>query len=200
MLIELAEYLKCGNDHPEAPLVIATGAMKERAIVFGTIGCPVCKAEYTIVNRIARFGSPAESPPPPPPPSLEPSADVEAVQALLGLTSPGGYVVLLGSAGMLAAGLTGVMENVHFVGVNPPEQLEPMSYMSLLRGAKYVPLRSAMARGVVVGAEHAAAPWLDEASRVLLKGQRLVVLREGIEPSGLTKMMSAAGLWAGEKN
>ena len=193
MLIELAEYLKCGNDHPEEPLVVATGAMKERAIVFGTIGCPVCKAEYTIVNRIARFGSPAD------PPLAEPGADVEAVQALLGLTSPGGYVVLVGSAGTLAGRLTGTMENVHFVAVNPPEQLEPTSYMSLLRGEKYVPLRSAMARGVVVGAEHAAAPWLDEASRVLLKGQRLVVLREGIEPSGLTKVMAAAGLWAGEK-
>ncbi len=195
MLIELAGHLKCGNDHPEEPLVVATGAMKERAIVFGTIGCPVCKAEYTIVNRIARFGSPAE----PPTPSPEPSADGEAVQALLGLTSPGGYVVLLGSAGTLAAGLTGGMDNVHFVAVNPPEQLEPMSYMSLLRGEKYIPLRSAMARGVVVGAEHAAAPWLDEAARVLLKGQRLVVLREGVEPAGLTKMMAAAGLWAGEK-
>ena len=84
--------------------MVATGAMKDRAIVFGTIGCPVCKAEFLVVNRVARFGEPEIS--------AESGAlpvGAEAVQALLGLASPGGFVVLVGSGAVLAGELAGLM-------------------------------------------------------------------------------------------
>lgn len=195
MFLELAEYLRCPADHAEEPLIVATGAMKERAIVFGTIGCPVCHAEFVIVNRIARFDGPVR--PAPPPPDDLPAAD--AVQALLGLGSPGGYVVLLGSAARLAQGLAQRLDGVHFIGICAPEDVKAEVYLSLLSCTTKIPLRSAMARGVVVGAERAEEEWLTEAIRVLLPGRRLVALREDVTAAELEPLAAGQGMWVGKR-
>jgi hypothetical protein len=53
---------------------------------------------------------------------------------------------------------------------------------------------------VVVGADVATAPWLDEAATVLLRGRRYVVEREPFEPpAGINQLASGHGLWVGEK-
>ena len=68
------------------------------------------------------------------------------------------------------------------------------------RGTACRPLRSAIARGVVVGADLATSAWLVEAHRVLLRGRRFVVEHERPElPIGLEKLAAAEGLWVGEK-
>src|SRR2546422_4129601 len=41
-------------------------------------------------------------------------ADVQTLQALLDLSGPGGYVLLLGSAAQHAVGLAGLMGGIHF--------------------------------------------------------------------------------------
>lgn len=194
MFLELTEHLKCPGDHREEYLVVATGAMKERAIVFGTIGCPVCKAEFLVVNRVARFGEPEISAA-----SGALPLGAEAVQALLGLASPGGFVVLVGSGAALAGELAGLMEGVHFVGINAPESIVAAPFLSLLVGRSVIPLKEAMARGVVIGAEHATEPWLAEGARVLLRGQRLVVLSEAVPPAGIEEMAVGQGTWVGRK-
>src|SRR5256886_7662031 len=91
--------------------------------------------------------------------------DVQTLQALLDLSGPGGYVVLLGSAARHAVGLAGLMGGIHFVGVNAPPEVEELPVLSLLACDTMVPLRHAMARGVVVGPEPGA--WLAEAARLL---------------------------------
>lgn len=195
MFLELAEHLRCPSDHAEAHLVVATGAMHDRAIVFGTIGCPVCTSEYMIVNRVAHFGEP----PAPAPASGAAPPDPEAVQALLGLESPGGFVVLLGEAARLAEPLSTLMDDVHFVGINAPDDVAAAGYASLLTGASSIPLRAAMARGVVVGADLARGPWLGDAVRVLLRGQRLLVLAEIAAPGGIEVMAAGEGMFVGQK-
>ena len=93
------------------------------------------------------------------------------------------------------------MGGIHFVGVNPPSDIEESLVLSLLRAPGMIPLRPAMARGVVVGADRAGAPWLEEAQRVLLRGRRFVVEREDVEPpAGITRLAAGQGLWAGEKS
>jgi len=75
---------------------------------------------------------------------------------------------------------------------------QPM--LSLLYANEKVPLRTAVARGVVVGADLATSGWLVEAHRVLLRGRRFVVENEEPElPIGLVKLAAANGLWVGEK-
>ena len=195
MFIELAEYLKCPRDHEDAFLVLATGAMKGRAIRYGTLGCPVCRAEYLVGQQCIRFGPRPDLPAPTGP--LPPS---DAVQALIGLESPGGYVALVGSAAGLAQDLAAAMPGVHFVCVNAPQGITPSISRSLVEAPATIPLRGSVVRGVVLGAEYVEPAWLAEAARVVLQGQRVVTLREGVAPpSGLAAMAAGEGMWVGRR-
>jgi hypothetical protein len=92
------------------------------------------------------------------------------------------------------------MAGVHFVGINAPSEMEELPVLSLLRVGSVIPLRQAIARGVVVGRDLATASWLVEALRVLLRGRRFVVEHDRPElPIGLEQLAAAKGLWVGEK-
>jgi uncharacterized protein YbaR (Trm112 family) len=211
MHIELTEMLRCPEPHREEILVLSTGEMRGRMVVSGLVGCPICRKEYPISRGIvnfrrsrARVSSEEATPTPRPktsPPSPLPSADAGSLQAVLELSGPGGYVVLVGAAVRQAPALGTLMEGIHFVGVNPPPEMVEQPMLSLLYANEKVPLRSAIARGVVVGADLAISPWLVEAHRVLLRGRRFVVETEEPElPIGLTRLAAGQGLWVGEKS
>jgi hypothetical protein len=196
VFIELAEYLKCPAEHEDAFLVLATGAMKGRAIRYGTLGCPVCRAEYLVVQASVRFGPRPDAPAPERP--LPPAEDV---QALIALQTPGGYVALVGSATRLAPDLAAFLRGVHFVCVNADAELTPSVTRSLVESTATIPLRDSTARGVVLGEEYATSPWLAEGARVVLRGQRVVVCHEGLAPpDGLAAMASGQGMWVGRKS
>lgn len=209
MHIELTEMLRCPEAHREEMLVLSTGEVRDRMVRSGLVGCPVCHKEYPIARGIVNFRRSRErvanesSGPRPAvytPPSPLPSADASNLQALLELSGPGGYVVLIGAAVRQAPRLSTLMEGIHFVGVNAPEEMEEQRTLSLLYASDKVPLRSAVARGVVVGADLATSAWLVEAHRVLLRGRRFVVENEEPElPIGLLKLAAENGLWVGEK-
>jgi len=202
MHIELTEMLRCPEPHREEMLVLSTGEVRDRMVRSGLVGCPVCHKEYPIARGIVNFRRSKERVLKDVyvPPSPLPSADATNLQALLELSGPGGYVVLIGSAVHQAARLGGLMPGVHFVGVNAPAELEEQPMLSLLYANEQVPLRASVARGVVVGADLATSPWLVEAYRVLLRGRRFVVENEEPElPIGLVKLAAENGLWVGEK-
>jgi len=208
MHIELTELLRCPEAHREEMLVLSTGEMRDRMVRSGLVGCPVCHREYPIARGIVNFRRSKErvskesSGPRPAyaPPSPLPSADATNLQALLELSGPGGYVVLVGSAVRQAPRLSGLMQGVHFVGINAPVEMEEQEMLSLLSATEKVPLRTSVARGVVVGADLATSSWLVEAHRVLLRGRRFVVENEEPElPIGLVKLAAENGLWVGEK-
>ena len=209
MHIELTEMLRCPEAHREEILVLSTGEMKDRMVRSGLVGCPVCRAEYPIARGIVNFRRSKErvakdsaSGPRPAyaPPSPLPTADAAQLQALLELSGPGGYVVLVGAAVRQAPRLSNLMAGIHFVGINPPPDMEEQSALSLLYANEKIPIRTAVARGVVVGADLATSPWLVEAHRVLLRGRRFVVENEEPElPIGLIKLAAEHGLWVGEK-
>ncbi|MGH7675716.1 MAG: hypothetical protein ACREMV_10645, partial [Gemmatimonadales bacterium] len=186
-------------------LVVSTGEMLGRMVRSGLVGCPVCHREYRLSKGVVDFGGGArregEGAQRPSPGSRLPSPEeAQTLQALLDLSGPGGFVVLLGSAARHAVSLSALMGGIHFVGVNGPPDAEELPVLSLLRGPQTVPLRGSMARGVVVGAELATAPWLGEAVRVLLRGRRLVVEGEKIPaPEGIKRLASGEGLFVGEK-
>lgn len=197
MFIELSEFLRCPGDHEPTYLAVATGVMQGRDIVHGTIGCPVCEREFLIERSVARFSAPPEV-------SREAGETLPApddVPPALGITGPGGYVVLLGTAARFAGSLRERLEGVHGVGVNAPADVHPGPHLSLIEDGDRLPLRTAMARGVVVGAEFAGAPWLAEAARVLLRGRHLVVFRETLpaSPTGVDPLASGRGMWVGAK-
>jgi hypothetical protein len=97
-------------------------------------------------------------------------------------------------------GLAALMGGVHFVGINPPLDAEELPILSLLRSEHTIPLRSSIARGVVMGAEVGTSKWLGEAKRILLKGRRLVIESEQVpEIAGVSRLAAGQGLWVGEK-
>src|SRR2546425_37768 len=207
MHIELTEMLRCPEAHELDVLVLSTGEMLGRMVRSGVVGCPRCKREYPIVKGVVDFtgsgkreaGNVSKSGPTFPVSRL-PSPDPQTLQALLDLSGPGGYVVLVGDAALHAVGLASLMGGIHFVGVNAPADLEELPVLSLLRAPGLSPLRPSMARGVVVGGDTATPSWFEEAQRVLLRGRRFVVEREAIEPpAGIRRLAVGQGLWAGEK-
>jgi uncharacterized protein YbaR (Trm112 family) len=199
--IELTEMLRCPEPHGDSFLVMSTGEMRGRMVQSGVLGCPVCHREYPIVRGVVQFSGPSPPPSPPPPsPTSLPAIDALTLQALLDLASPGGYVVLVGSAARHAPGLAGVLRGVHFVGVNAPPDAEELPMLSLVSCATGIPLRPAIARGVVLGSEVVTAPWPAEATRVVLPGRRFVAEREDVAGlSGITRLAVGQGVFVGER-
>jgi hypothetical protein len=173
--------------------------MLGRMVRSGVLGCPKCGREYRIVKGVAQFSG--DIPAAPPLASrLPPPADAQTLQALLDLSGPGGYVLLLGCAAQHAVGLAGLMAGIHFVGVNAPDEIEELPVLSLLACETMIPLRQTVARAVVVGSDRVGADWLAEARRVLLPGRRLVIESEQVAaPSGLTRLALGHGLFVGER-
>lgn len=198
MFIELAEYLQCPADHEQRTYcVVVPDVMVGRDVQTGSIGCPICEREYPIVDGEAHFGAS-------PPRSASEDAglsppDTETVHALLGLAGPGGYVVLVGAAGHLAPALAEKMQGVHVISINPPARVPSDARVSVLRDDTRIPLHDSMARGVVVGADHTSPAWLGEAVRVLLRGLRLVILRDDVTIAGVTVLAQERGLGVGMK-
>jgi uncharacterized protein YbaR (Trm112 family) len=197
--IELTEMLRCPERHEEGYLVMSTGEMLGRMVRSGMLGCPVCGKEYPIVRGVAQFSRPSGAPSGTAPSSPFP-VDAQTLQALLDLSGPGGYVLLLGSAAHHAVGLAGLMGGIHFVGVNAPDDVEELPVLSLLACEAMIPLRQTVARAVVVGPDRLGAPWLAEARRVLLPGRRLVIESERVAaPAGLTQLALGHGLFVAER-
>jgi hypothetical protein len=197
VFIELAEYLRCPKPHEETFLVLSTGAMKDRHVLYGTLGCPVCHAEFPVMDGIARFSTRPQWPG-----TARPLPEAGEVQALLGLSGPGGYAMLLGSATGLADRLGQLLEGgVHLVCVNPPEPMGWDRNRSVVHATDYVPVRTGMLRGAVMGAETLGGPWIPEALRAVLKGQRVVALAEKMpSTAGLSTMAVGKGMWVGRKS
>ncbi|HKI95946.1 MAG TPA: hypothetical protein VJ992_11720 [Gemmatimonadales bacterium] len=195
MFIELSEYLRCLNAHEDSYLVLATATLRGRDVLAGVLGCPVCRREYQIVLGDAVMGDPPAAPAPPDDPGV-PAGD--ALQAMLDLASPGGYVMLVGSAASYVKPLGRVLQGVQFIAVNPPSGMRSSATVSVIRSPE-IPLKDAMVRGVLVGRE-CGAPWLAEAARVVLPGRRVVALREDVDPpAGVTELVRGMGAWVGER-
>lgn len=199
--------LRCPEPHDLDVLVLSTGEMMGRMVRSGIVGCPVCRKEYPIIKGVVDFSGRGKWEEGSVTASTLPSShfplpsESQVLQALLDLSGPGGFVVLLGSAARHAEGLAALMGGIHFVGIDPPPDVEESLVLSLLRAPGTIPLRPSMARGVVVGADRSSAPWLEEAQRVLLRGRRFVVEREDMEPpAGINRLAVGQGLWAGEKS
>jgi uncharacterized protein YbaR (Trm112 family) len=199
--IELTEMLRCPEPHGEAFLVMSTGEMLGRMVRSGILGCPICRREFPIVKGVVNFtgsgkgdvGSVDSGAAPHP-------VDCETLQALLDLSGPGGYVVLLGSAARHAVGLAGLMGGIHFIGINAPGDVEELPVLSLLECPGMIPLRQTIARGVVVGSDRLGSEWLAEARRVVLPGRRVVIEGEDVPvPVGLTRLAAGVGLFVGER-
>lgn len=194
MFIELTDLLRCPEEHEEQFLVLLPDTMVDRSVQAGSLGCPVCGKTYQVTDGIARLG---ESPPPS---EVDTVLTAESVEALVGLSGPGGYLALVGVEAALCRNLAERMDGVHIVSINPSSNGRVVPTVSVLEAGR-IPLKARSMRGVVLAPGYgSSAEWLEDAKRVVLPGLRIV--GEGPVPAldGLEVIASAAGVWVGTPN
>lgn len=192
MFIELTDHLRCPADHEEAYLVLLPDRMVGRDVVTGHLGCPVCGWSAPVVEGVLDLGGGEAA-------TDRFTLEADAVHALLGLSGPGGFVALLGSASAIAEDLTERLPGVALVAVNPPAHLPAVGLAGLIRTGR-LPLKTACLRGIVVSAGPAAEPhWLPAAARAVLPGLRLVVEGPVRDVEGVEVLGSSSGGWVGLK-
>ena len=145
MFIELTDHLRCPRDHPEQFLVLLPSRMDGRRVLTGELGCPVCGTVVHLIDGIADWGDASPS-------TTDTGLTAEAVTAFLGLSGPGGFVLLTGGVTSLAPALARLLPGVRLVLVNPPVGTADSEVASVLRAAR-VPVKSASMRGAVIGAD-----------------------------------------------
>ncbi|HVE93929.1 MAG TPA: hypothetical protein VNB24_03340, partial [Acidimicrobiales bacterium] len=174
MLIELVDDLRCPRPHEETWLVAATNRTEGRSIIEGTLGCPICGAEYPIREGVVWFETPEQVHDPAPDRGVP--ADQEAAMrlaAFLDLSDVQGFALLAGSWGTVAPFLQGVVPT-QLVLLNPRPPIAVGHGMSVLEIATGIPLADATCRGIAMDYAHADAAHLDAAVRVLRLRGRLV--------------------------
>ena len=155
MFIELTDHLRCPADHDESYLVLLPDRMEDRSVREGRLGCPVCGRTYMLADGVLDLGGAAR-------PSRRPRrcSSRRPLTALVGLSGPGGYLVLVGRP---AARWREVAELNPGVGAGRGESRRRRSRdapgISVLRGGS-LPLKSRSMRGVVLGKSLRGRPGL----------------------------------------
>src|SRR5437764_7867842 len=57
VFIELIDLLRCVNAHEDTWLVASFRQVTNRMVIEGTLGCPICSAQYEITNGVVDFTS-----------------------------------------------------------------------------------------------------------------------------------------------
>lgn len=172
-------------------------ALVNRHIVQGELGCPVCAARYAVREGVADFATDAAPSPGATPLSRQPRARIEGYDtpslalraaALLGLTEPGGLVVLAGEWSAGAGSLLEMVDGVQLLALNPVPELRSGGALSLALIADVLPLAAASARGIALDREHATPSLLAGAARALAPSGRLIAPISALVPDALREL------------
>jgi uncharacterized protein YbaR (Trm112 family) len=199
VLIELVDGLRCPRPHDETWLVAAAERTEGRDIMDGTLGCPVCRAEYPIRGGVVWFDPPDDSAGATPNESVtrEPEVAMQ-LAAFLDLSDAQGFALLTGSWALLAQLLRDIVAP-HLVLLNPTPSVAAGNGISVLHIRAGIPLAEGTCRGVALDAGHADATHLDAAVRVLRARGRLVAPVAAALPSGVTELVRDDRLWVAER-
>jgi uncharacterized protein YbaR (Trm112 family) len=194
MFIELVDALRCPTPHEESWLVASADRMEARHIVEGTLGCPVCKAEFPIRNGVVDFRRgtsivlPAGSAPD--------QEQAMRLAAFLDLSDAQGFAVLLGEWGVHAPVLRTLVETP-LVLVDPPEGVEGEPGVSVIRCDGELPLAAAASRGMAI--DGGAAARVASAVRATRVKGRLVAPASLAVPAGVRELARDDSTWVGER-
>lgn len=202
MFVEHIDLFRCPNAHEESWLVVAARTTVGRRILEGTLGCPVCRAEYRITSGVAYLGAEAPASPGPPDsaPEVEaPEALVLRAAALLGLDEATGVVALAGEWALAARALAELVR-VHVVLVNPaPGAAVPAVGASVVRVAGRLPMGAGVLRGAALDASTAAPDFLASAVHALRAGGRLVAPSSAPVPPACRELARDDRHWVAER-
>lgn len=175
MHIEMIDLLRCVNAHEDSWLVASFRGITNRIVIDGTLGCPICSAEYEIRNGVPDFTrgesiTDAEN---------ERSAVSHKREELA--TRAGAYLdaaqagttIVLGGQWAYAAQELADMTDLRVIALNAPPGVEESDRVGLVRVAHAIPLASGSVHGAALDA------WFDkrviaEAARITRAGGRIV--------------------------
>lgn len=175
MFIELLDLLRCPSPHDDTWLVASFNKVSNRFVETGTLGCPICSAQYPIENGVADFTGGVSSA------SCEEQRAAASHRreematragAFLDVTEPGATVVLGGVWSYASEELSNLAE-VRVFAVNPAPGVKETATVGLVRVAAELPLATDSCLGVAVDA------WFNSAivaasARVVRPGGRIV--------------------------
>jgi uncharacterized protein YbaR (Trm112 family) len=190
VFLPLIDRLRCLNGHEDTWLVASIDRADERDVLEGTLGCPVCSAEYRIRDGVVVFGD-AESPLDRTPSS----ADALRLAAALDLTDARMTAILQGSWGTHAAILRG-LSPAQMLLVNPPPGVTSGDGISIVR-APVAPVAPGWADAVAIddGASDAMA---DSLRASLRGGGRLLAAADTDIPPGFVELARDGDVWVAE--
>ena len=190
MFVELIELLRCPNAHEETPLIAAAERTVDRHLVQGTLGCPVCRAEFPITRGIGEFGEG---------PRVEgerPDAEsAMRLAAFLELNEVRRFAILCGRHASQTDQVARLAQTP-LVLVNAPDNA----------GDAAASIRVKDAMPFATGAAHAAA--LDESVEPALAASIVAVVRSGgrvigpvsmTPPPGVREIVRDERLWVAER-
>jgi uncharacterized protein YbaR (Trm112 family) len=176
--VTVIELLRCPAGHAESSLVASATRQIERRIIDGSLGCPVCGAEYPIAGGVADLRiAPAtvaknQS-------ALQAAAPNEdatiRLAAQLDLIEHGRLVLLAGEYATMAPSLS-VMFDAVCIALGVPQHAERhvAEHASVLRVDAIVPLAQASLHGAAIDGAHSSQFGLTQVSALLKPRGRLV--------------------------
>lgn len=200
MYTELVDTLRCIEEHEDSWLVAAADRTEGRHIMTGVLGCPVCHARYDIERGIADFGGMGALALALEQPGLDPTDDlVNKLAAMLDLTEPAGYVILMGRWTRVGGDLR-ALTPISVLAINPLPDVEMGEGVSGIRTSLRVPVVAGSAIGVALDSHSGSANDLlliDSAIASVKPGGRVVGLAGQPVPDGVTEMARDDQHWVG---
>ena len=183
------DSLRCPAHDEESALVLSVESWAGPRVAEGVLGCPQCKARYPIRGGTIHFagaGTVQRD-------NAAEGADVMRLAAQLGLTEPGGIILLAGRYATIHASLTDLVE-VTCVLVGAEYSASPLA-VNFVVGDR-LPLVGHALRGAAIDVEGAGI--LTDVVRCTRPGGRIVAPAASPIPSGVRLIARDDREWVGE--
>ena len=193
---DLLDALRCPGTHEESWLVAMVLEASGSSLLVAELACPVCGAEFRIVNGIAHFAGATPAAPPAWPSEPYTPAMALRLAALLGVAESQLPVALVGRY-TAASGALGSLVSAPQLLINGSPVI-PGPGVSCLVVADRLPLGVESLAAIAVDAAHATATFLDSATRALRLGGRLVAPADAPVPAGMRELARDTTEWVAE--
>jgi uncharacterized protein YbaR (Trm112 family) len=197
VFVEIVDALRCPRAHEESWLVLAARRTEDRHVLEGTLGCPVCRAEYPIHDGIADFTDPTVSHHATAVGVLPTLPPADHLAAMLSLGDALGFAVLIGAWGARADELVELLDAPPLLLVDPPAGITMGHGLSGIRAGARLPLATGAARAVATDAVDLTG--VAEATRITRVGGRLVAPAASRVPEGVRELVRDDAVWVGER-
>jgi uncharacterized protein YbaR (Trm112 family) len=187
MHLDVIPALRCPREHEESGLVLVADETRGRHVVTGVLGCPVCEAEYPIRGGVAYFVNPTSS-------AIDTRNDeIIRAAAMLGLTEPGGVIMLGGQWASIANAISEIGGALVLV-VNPPAITHYDEPVSVMYAGDQLPIAEHALRAAAID----APVRVNNIASVLRPKGRLVATHAVPVPPEIAEIARDAEYWVGE--